>query len=133
MMIRGAPKAKAKVRARPKVRAGILRRSARAGEAEERGEVDISEALKAGSEVATCAVPLQEWRTGLRLHLTEASYWESRRRSGDPQVQDEGHPVRRAGQMGRSPSRTTGRGSPLHGGLCEAGQGWPDTCRQGQS
>ena len=70
-VIRGAPKAKARVRG-----AGILRRPARAGEAEERGEVDISEALKAGSEVATCAVPLQEWRTGLRLHLTEASYWE---------------------------------------------------------
>lgn len=68
---RGAPKAKAKAKAHPPAR----KRPALEGE---RGDQTISEALKEGLEVEACKVELKDWVDGLRIALTEATYWEEK-------------------------------------------------------
>ncbi|CAL1147167.1 unnamed protein product [Cladocopium goreaui] len=74
-----APRAKAKGVAKAKVRVrGILRRPAKAGEAEELGDKDISEAFEEGKEVAAAELPFSAWRKGVRLIFRDATYWEEK-------------------------------------------------------
>ena len=86
-----AAAAKAKGKARPKPKAGPKRaakargrrdRRRRGGEVcAEAGGVDPEfnqEDFLKGAEVAPLAVPLKEWRKGLKLVLVEATYWEEK-------------------------------------------------------
>ena len=70
--------AKAKARLRPGPGRGALRRPARAGEDEERGDQNISERFRAGEEVKGLELPLAELRKGTKLLIKEANYWEEK-------------------------------------------------------
>lgn len=50
----------------------------RPSQAAELGDIDVSEALREGREVEVKKVELKEWVSGMRISLTEASYWEEK-------------------------------------------------------
>eukprot|EP00435_Cladocopium_sp_Y103_P008171 s1332_g2.t1 len=65
-----------KAKGAPAAPRGVLRRPARAEEAEDRGGPELSETLEEGREVEAHRVGLASWRIGKRLVVTEGTYWE---------------------------------------------------------
>eukprot|EP00435_Cladocopium_sp_Y103_P072598 s2_g40.t1 len=75
---RGKAKAKAKAVPKAQPKRAVVRRPAAKVEEELPGDKNISEIFEAGGVVNCGDLPIHSWRTGLRVVMTEGSYWEEK-------------------------------------------------------